>query len=149
MKLRIFLPPMERPEPHTRFAWMLFDGRRGLLREGMSMLPEIPRADDVEAVLPAARVLFARLKLPKVSPATIRELLPYAVEDRLLDDPSHIHAVAGPKGARGETVVAVIDREWLQAMVLALTRSGHKPQRAWPESALLAGGRGGSLLRRR
>ena len=142
MRLRIFLPPVERPDPGTRFAWMLFDARRALLREGASMLPEIPRADEVEAVLPASRVLFARLKLPKVSPATIRELLPYAVEDRLLDDPSHIHAVAGAKGARGETLVAVIDREWLQAMVVALTRAGHRPRRAWPESALLAGGHG-------
>jgi len=87
-------------------------------------------------------VLFARLKLPKVSPATIRELLPYAIEDRLLADPSHIHAVAGAKGARGETVVAVIDREWLQSMLNALARAGIRPARAWPESALLAGGRG-------
>ncbi|MBC8021647.1 MAG: hypothetical protein H7Y14_00915, partial [Burkholderiales bacterium] len=141
MKLRIFLPPVERPVPTTRFAWMLFDGRRGLAREGVSELAEIPRGDEVEAVLPAARVLFARLKLPKVSPATIRELLPFAVEDRLLGDPSHIHAVAGAKGAKGDTVVAVIDRDWLQAMLDALARAGIRPSRAWPESALLAGGR--------
>ena len=140
MKLRVFLPAIERPDPNTRFAWMLFDGRRGLLREGVSVLAEVPRGDEVEAVLPASRVLFARLKLPKVSPATIRELLPYAVEDRLLADPSHIHAVAGSKTSRGDTVVAVIDREWLQAMLNALGRAGLKPTRAWPESALLAGG---------
>jgi general secretion pathway protein L len=91
-------------------------------------------------VLPAARVLFARLKLPKVSPATIRELLPFAVEDRLLADPSHIHVVAGAKDAPGSTIVAVIDRQWLQAMLDALARAGLRPTRAWPESALLAGG---------
>jgi general secretion pathway protein L len=140
MKLRIFLPAIERPDPNTRFTWMLFDGRRGILREGVSVLAEAPRGDEVEAVLPAARVLFARLKLPKVSPATIRELLPFAVEDRLLADPSHIHAVAGAKDAHGNTVVAVIDRQWLQAMLDALARAGLRPTRAWPESALLAGG---------
>ena len=142
MKLRVFLPPVERPDPATRYAWMLFDGRRGVLREGVSRLAEVPRGDEVEAVLPASRVLFARLKLPKVSPATIRELLPFAVEDRLLGDPSHIHAVAGPKTDKGETVVAVIDREWLQAMLTALARDGLRPTRAWPESDLLAGGHG-------
>src|SRR5664279_1897987 len=99
MKLRIFLPPAERPEAATHFGWMLFDNRRGLLREGHSTLDEVPRAEEVEAVLPAARVLFARLKLPKVSAATIRELLPFAVEDRLLADPANIHAVAGHAGA--------------------------------------------------
>ena len=142
MKLRIFLPPVERALPDTRFAWMLFDARRRLLREGVNALAEVPRGDEVEAVLPAPRVLFARLKLPKVNDTTIRELLPYAVEDRLLADPSHIHAVAGHRDARGETVVAVIDREWLQGMLQAMQRAGLRATRAWPESALLAGGRG-------
>ena len=142
MKLRIFLPPVERPDAATRFGWMLFDARRALLREGHSTLEDVPRAEDIEAVLPAARVLFARLKLPKVNAATIRELLPFAVEDRLLADPANIHAVAGHAGAPGETVVAVIDREWLQAMLDALARFSLRPQRAWPESCLLAGGHG-------
>ena len=142
MKLRIFLPPIERPESTTRFAWILFDARRAVLREGTSTFAEMPRAEEVEAVLPAARVLFARLKLPKVSPATIRELLPFAVEDRLLADPSHIHAVAGRTHPRGETIVAVIDREWLKAMLDALARAGISASTAWPESALLAGGHG-------
>src|SRR4029450_12408549 len=54
----------------------------------------------------------------------------------------HIHAVAGAKTAKGDTVVAVIDRDWLQSMLAALARDGLRPTRAWPESALLAGGRG-------
>jgi general secretion pathway protein L len=142
MKLRVFLPASERLDPDERVHWMLFDSRRNLLREDTAPLAELPRADEVEAVLPASRVLFARLKLPKVNAATIRELLPYAVEDRLLADPSHIHAVAGATDANGETVVAVIDREWLQAMLDALARAGLHATRAWCESALLAGGRG-------
>ncbi len=142
MKLRIFLPSVDRPEPSTRYAWLLFDSRHAVLREGTTPLAEIPRAEEVEAALPASRVLFARLKLPKVSPATIRELLPFAVEDRLVADPSHVHAVAGRTHTRGETLVAVIDRDWLQAMLDALTRAGLRPARAWCESALLAGGHG-------
>lgn len=141
MKLRIFLPPAERPDAATTFRWMLRDARGSILREGSSPLADIPRANDVEAVLPSQRVLFARLKLPRVSQKTIRELLPYAVEDRLLADPGHIHAVAGRTLASGETLVAVVDREWLGAMLDALARSRLRPARAWPESALLAGGR--------
>jgi len=140
MKLRIFLPDIERPDAATEFRWMLRGARNETLREGRSALPEIPRATDVEAVVPSQRVLFARLKLPRVSDKTIRELLPYAVEDRLLADPANIHAVAGRTLAAGETLVAVVDREWLRAMVDALARSGLRPARAWPESALLAGG---------
>jgi general secretion pathway protein L len=141
LKLRIFLPDTDRPEAAARFAWRLFDSRNETLREDTSALGEMPRADDVEAILPASRVLFARLKLPKVNAATIRELLPFAVEDRLLADPSHIHAVAGRRNERGETVVAVVDRDWLQAMLDALARAGLRPAHAWSESALLAGGK--------
>src|SRR6185369_7287327 len=100
----------------------------GILREGVSVLAEAPRGDEVEAVLPAARVLFARLKLPKVSPATIRELLPFAVEDRLLADPSHIHAVAGPTNEAGDTLVAVVDRDWIESATRALAAHGIRPR---------------------
>src|SRR5687768_8959692 len=102
MKLRVFLPASERPDPAARVAWMLFDDRGAVLRSDETPLSDVPRADEVAAVLPAERVLFARLKLPRVNAATIRELLPYAVEDRLLADPSHIHAVPGPTNERGE-----------------------------------------------
>jgi general secretion pathway protein L len=83
-------------------------------------------------------VLFARLALPRVGNATLRELLPFAVEDRLLADPAHIHAIAGERNAAGETVVAVVDREWLQAMLDTLRRAGIAVTHAWPESALIA-----------
>lgn len=141
MKLRIFLPAGDTLEPSAKLAWKLFDARNELLREGACAAAEIPRGEPVEVVLPAERVLFARIRLPRVSTGTIRELLPYAVEDRLLSDPAHIHAVPGATNARGETVVAVVDRVWLQGMVGALARNGLRPATAFSESALLAGGR--------
>src|SRR6478609_9748439 len=140
MKLRVFLPTADSAPPHHPFDWVLLDARGHVLRRDCSPLGDAPRTEDVEAVLPAERVLFARLKLPRVNPATIRELLPYAVEDRLLADPTHIHAVAGARNSHGETVVAVVDRDWLQAMLDALARAGLRPTSAWSESALLAGG---------
>ena len=142
MKLRIFLPAGDAPIAEAPLAWKLFDARGNFLREGAAPPAEMPKGDVVEAMLPAERVLFARLKLPRVNAATIRELLPYAVEDRLLADPSHVHAVAGTTNERGETVVAVLDREWLASMLAPLARAGLRPTRAFSESALLAGGRG-------
>ena len=138
MRLRVFLPAAEA----QAFHWILFDARGAVLREERTPLAAMPRAASVEAVLPAERVLFARLKLPRVNAATIRELLPYAVEDRLLADPAHVHAVPGATDAHGETLVAVVDREWLESMVRALAQAGAAPKHAYCESALLAGGHG-------
>ncbi|HEY2627473.1 MAG TPA: type II secretion system protein GspL [Usitatibacter sp.] len=138
MRLRVFLPRNDSPD--ATFAWMLMDARGFVLREDRTTLDMVPRAEQREAVVPASRVLFARLKLPKVSQATIRELLPFAVEDRLLADPSHIHAVAGEKSAAGDTLVAVVDREWLRAMLRALDDAGLTVSSAWPEGDLLPRG---------
>ena len=88
-------------------AWSLADARGNVLREGTTGLADVPRGEVVEVVLPVSRVLFARLKLPRVNAGTIRELLPFAIEDRLLADPAQIHAVPGETNARGETRVAV------------------------------------------
>jgi general secretion pathway protein L len=136
MKIRIFLPAIDHPASGTQLGWALFDSRGAVLREGRSIAADIPRAPVAEAVLPAQRVLFARLKLPRVNASTIRELLPYAVEDRLLADPAQIHAVAGATNARGETIVAVVDREWLRAMLAALAHDGLRVRGAWCESEL-------------
>ncbi len=141
MKLRVFLPATDRFDPAAPLAWMLFDARGEFLRGGTNACADIPRARDIEAMLPVSQVLFARLKLPRVNAATIRELLPYAVEDRLLADPANIHAVAGATNSVGETVVAVVDRESLRAKLEALGAAGLRPQRAYCESSLLAGGR--------
>jgi general secretion pathway protein L len=139
MKLRIFLPSDERLHADSRWPWMLFDARHALARSDKTTLADMPRADEVELVLPAARVLFARLALPRVGAGTLRDLLPFAVEDRLLADPSHIHAVAGATDARGETLVAVIDREWLRGILDVLRAEGLRPARAYCESALATG----------
>ena len=134
--LRIFLPAAGRPDAREPMRWLLVD-RRSVAAEGETLLDEMPAADGVEAILPASRVLFARLALPRVSDTTIRELLPFAVEDRLLADPAQIHAVAGRTDSRGETIVAVVDREWLRGALGALAAAGHNARHAWCESALL------------
>jgi len=142
MILRLLVPAVDHPGADTPIAWSLADARGKPLREGFSALAQAPRAETVEAVLPASRVLFARLKLPRVNAATIRELLPFAVEDRLLADPAQIHAVPGATNAAGETLVAVVDRAWLGEALAFCSRAGLVPTRAWCESALLPAERG-------
>jgi general secretion pathway protein L len=140
--LRIFLPASERVDADAALRWVLLDRRGDATREGLDRVAAMPRADTVEAILPASRVLFARLKLPRVGEATIRELLPFAVEDRLLADPAQIHAVPGRTDERGDTVVAVVDREWLERATRVLADAGLAPRHAWCESALVTPARG-------
>lgn len=143
MILRLLVPAVDHPGADTAFAWTLTDARGAMLREGTAPLAAVPKAEVVEAILPVSRVLFARLRLPRVNTATIRELLPYALEDRLLEDPAQIHAVPGATNASGETLVAVVDRNWLAEILDLLARAGFSPARAVCESALLPSQPGG------
>lgn len=143
MILRLLVPAVDHPGADTPFAWSLGDGRGQATREATTPLAGVPRTGTVEAILPVSRVLFARLKLPKVNTATLRELLPFAVEDRLLADPAQAHAVPGATNARGETLVAVVDKAWLAETLALLERAGLAPARAFCESALLASEPGG------
>ena len=74
MKLRVFLPATDRIDPAQPLHWRLVDARGAPLREGASALVAMPRAGNVEAIVPAERVLFARLRLPRVNAATINML---------------------------------------------------------------------------
>lgn len=138
MPLRLLLPPIDRPGATTPVAWCVVDARGAALREGVSALGSVPVGEAVDLILPASRVLFARLKLPKVGATTLRELLPYAVEDKLLADPSQIHAVPGPTLSGGETLVAVTDRCWLDAGLAWVRSQGHRVSRIVCESALVS-----------
>lgn len=136
MPLRLLLPPIDRPGADTPAAWCLVDARGVALRSGVDALATVPAGELVEAILPASRVLHARLKLPKVSASTLRELLPYAVEDQLLADPAQVHAVTGATLASGETAVAIVDRAWLESALGWVAASGLRCARAVCETAL-------------
>lgn len=136
MPLRLLLPPTDRPGPDTLVDWCLVDARGAPQRSGTDRISAVPRAEGVEVILPVARVLHARLKLPKVSASTLRELLPFAVEDQLLADPAQVHVVAGAMLASGETGVAIVDRSWLEAGLGAIAAAGLRCTRALCETAL-------------
>lgn len=136
MPLRLLLPPTDRPGSDTPVDWCLVDARGVPQRSGTGPLSALPRDDAVEVILPALRVLHARLKLPKVGASTLRELLPFAVEDQLLADPAQVHAATGATLASGETVVAIVDRAWLEAGLGAIAAAGLRCTRAVCETAL-------------
>lgn len=102
--------------------WVLRDAGRS--NAGSSSLATIPKADEIVLIAPASRVLFTCVKLPPVGQSRMREMLAYAVEDKLLVEPENIHAVAAARGAGGETPIAIIDKAWLRQVLTQLQRAG-------------------------
>ena len=135
--ITIFIPAYaDAIKADTLCAWILCDAAGGMLRSGTSAISDIPRAHRTWVVIPAARVLFTELILPPVSAARLAALLPFAVEDKLMSDPASIHAVVSPVKRGKESVVAVIDKSWLRALLNALGANAIVPELVIPESEL-------------
>ena len=103
--------------------WVLREPRGRILSAGNNAFAEMPAADRVDVVVPASRVLFTRVNLPPANAAKTRQLLPFAIEDKLLANPETIHAVAGTREENGDTPVAVVDKTWVN-QVMARLRGG-------------------------
>jgi general secretion pathway protein L len=107
--------------------------------DGVARLAELPRADETILVLPVARVAFVRAALPQGPAARLARLAPFAIEDAIVSAPEQVHCAVLDDEHGGERLIAVLDREWLDAALAELAAFGIKPDRAIVESALLGG----------
>jgi general secretion pathway protein L len=138
--LQIYLrddEPGDNPALAGRSAdWVLREPRGRILSEGNNAFAEMPAADRVDVVVPASRVLFTRVNLPPANATKTRQLLPFAIEDKLLANPESIHAIAGTRELNGETPVAVVDKTWVNQVMARLLEAKITPQSLVPETTL-------------
>ena len=88
-------------------------------------LESLPRLRAVTLVVDARDVTLIPAALPPLSGAKLRQAVPNAVEDSLLQDPSTcLFAIARTPLADGRRLVAVIDRSWMEFVVGAFERRG-------------------------
>lgn len=118
----------------TSCDWALRDA--GRTQSGTSRWSEVPPAQHIILIVAASRILLTRLSLPAVSQTKLREMLPFAVEDKLLAEPEKIHAVAAARSPTGETDIAVIDKAWLRQQLANLQQHGIRPHEIQVETLL-------------
>jgi general secretion pathway protein L len=105
-----------------------------------ALLP-LPRrgGTEVVAVVPAAKLSWHRVVLPKGSTAAsprLRSVLEGLLEDQLLDEPEALHFALPPQVRTGVPVwVATCDRAWLRDRMQALDAAQRPVARIVPEFA--------------
>lgn len=134
--LQIFIPENFSPDEQSRCHWVLREAAGRVLRSGDSAPHEMPKADTVQVVAPAAKVLLTNVRMPTRNRQKMLKLLPFAVEEKLMYDPETIHVAAGLRQAGDDVPVAVIDRRWMGSVMGALQQAGLKPRVMWPEPLL-------------
>lgn len=96
-------------------------------------------AGEVVAVVPHSRLAWLRVQLPPASHgARLQSVLQGLLEDRLLDDPQHLHLVLAPDAQHtartgGDTLVATCNKTWLREALAPLHAAGLVVQRIVPE----------------
>jgi len=138
--LAVLIPPRPRsesgaePAPAT-FAWVLGSDGHQVLRQGRGRGAEMPRAQQVVAVLPDAEVSWHRITLPKAPAAKLRAALAGVLEEQLLDDADRLQLALEPGASSAKPAwVAVIDKGWLSSVITELERSGVPVDRVVPSS---------------
>ncbi len=117
-------------------------------RASVALLPDAHAlANDVVAVVPARALSWHQLTLPKgtradstSNPQRLRAVLSGLLEERLLDEPEHLHFALPPQAlarahANEPVWVAVCNRAWLHAWLHALEAAKRPVSRIVPEYA--------------
>lgn len=115
----------------------------------VALLPQAAGGETVVVLMPE-QLSWHRVDLPKGALANtgrLRTVLEGLLEDRLLDEPQHLHFALQPRAqASAPLWVAACDRSWLRAWLQALEQSGHAVSRIVPlltpsaDATLLAAG---------
>ena len=158
MTLLIVTLSQELPSAATVCEGVLSDDERTVSRafESPAALLPAPAGAQIVAVVPASRLSWHRISLPKGAlkagmfqdggTARLRAVLDGLLEDRILDETSQLHFAIEPQPGTNEPVwVAACDRVWLHAWLAALVQAGRPVARIVPELAPPSGAAADSM----
>ena len=145
------------PTAATLCEGVLSDDGRTVLQSvevPLALLPA-PSGAEIVAVVPASRLSWHRLALPRGalkgglfqegSAGRLRAVLDGLLEERVLDETSQLHFALEPRPRMDEPVwIAACDRVWLHAWLAALAQAGRTVARIVPELAPPSGDVSGS-----
>lgn len=138
--LIVYLPPTEAETTLTYDYALTSDGEtvRDHACVPATLLPSILRGGEVVAVVPVTLLSWHSVDLPKgigAGSARLRPVLEGLLEDRLLDDPAHMHLALAPaaNAGSGRVWVAACDKAWLHFHLQALEAAGRRVARVVPE----------------
>ena len=142
MRTLLLQLPLSMPGPASAYGVAEFDPAADSARvhatsTPLTLLPRLPRATEVVALVPAAVLSWHRMQLPAGlgrQSARLLAALQGLLEDRLLQDLQHVHLALAPQWQAGQAAwVAACDKAWLQAHMQALQEAGLAVQRIVPE----------------
>jgi len=106
--------------------FVLYDAQGQVAGSGRASLATFPAAQQTLLLLAAPDVVLLRAKLPPLRGRRLRQALPHALEEQLLQEAQHCHIALDPVlGADGLHTLAVVDAAWLRFLLDTFAQAGH------------------------
>ncbi|HZY19704.1 MAG TPA: type II secretion system protein GspL [Ramlibacter sp.] len=137
------LLPASPATAQTEFHHLVSPDGRSVTTQASTVAALLPApagaGSELVAIAPAEALSWHKVELPKGTTARsprLRAILEGLLEDRLLDDPDHVHFALQPRAvAEAPAWVAVCDRAWLRSCLQVLEAAGRPAARVVPEFA--------------
>ncbi len=136
--LRLLPDPADSAEPLAYWLTMQ-DGRiASEIKQGnLATAAADIGGDNVIAYIPGIDILLTRVNLPAGRKSQLRNALPYALEENLIDDVDELHCALGPQLETGKYVAAVTRQEKIGYWHQLLLSTGLHIQALLPDFLLL------------
>ena len=124
-------------EDPDRCEWAILTGdgpvtpRRGALTDIDAAT--LGQVRDIRVLVPTGRLLLTAARIPSRQRQQVLQALPYALEDRLIDDVETLHFAIGPRDADGLIPTAVVDRACMDDWLARLHAARIEPSLMTPD----------------
>ena len=136
--LRLLPNPSDSTAPHAIWVSMQ-DGQitSGIKQGDLATAAANIGADNVIAYIPGIDILLTRVNLPAGRKSQLRNALPFALEENLIDDVEDLHCALGPRLEDGKYVAAVTRQDNINYWHQLLLSTGLHIQALLPDFLLL------------
>lgn len=93
---------------------------------------QIEEALEVIALVPGDEIVLSEVSLPKLSPARLRQALPFALEEEVLGELDELHFASGPYQEGQPLPVAIVKHSLMKQWLNSLNEAGIKADKMIP-----------------
>jgi len=135
MNLRVYIAA-DWQDIATPCAWALCDETGAVTQTGQSTIAALPKGHECIAIIAAERLTCLSVKMPNQARRRWESALPFVAEEFTLTDPEENHVVPSGVQKDGLRSVWVLEKKWLQSLMIAFQKANLSLRMATPELLL-------------
>lgn len=112
-------------------SWLVMDDMGQIQQTGLhgdlAELSPIISGHEIQVIVPGQSILLISVPLPKLNPQRLKQALPFALEEQLIDDINMLHFATGAYQPDGTYPVAIVTKEIMDGWITTLEKANIIP----------------------